>query len=335
MQTRIPAKLSFFLFILLILLYSCQKQPDKIKVILDTDTNNELDDQHALAYLLFNGRIFDVPGITVNATRSGGNIDSQYAEAKRIMELCRLFGKIPLYKGADSSFDSIYPDVYNESFDGSDAVNFIIKQSHDIKKNKLTVIAVGKLTNIALALKKDTSIAPKVRLVWLGSNYPEAGEYNLDNDTSALNFILNSQVQFEIVTVRYNRYTGTSAVSTTREEIKQKMPKKGPSIVEPVQGRDGNFYSNFGDYSVSLFENIGGYGPDFSRPLYDMAAVAIIKNPSFASSFQIPAPLFKESKWIERKSNKRVIRIWEHFDKESIMNDFYYTMNNYVLVESK
>ena len=46
----------------------------KLRVLVDTDANNELDDQHALAYLLFNGRSFDVEGITVNTTRGGGDI---------------------------------------------------------------------------------------------------------------------------------------------------------------------------------------------------------------------------------------------------------------------
>ena len=45
--------------------------PSKIKVIYDTDANNELDDQHAQAYLLFNKETFDVRGITVNATFNG------------------------------------------------------------------------------------------------------------------------------------------------------------------------------------------------------------------------------------------------------------------------
>ena len=46
----------------------------RIPVIVDTDANNELDDQHALAYVLLNGDTFDVEGVTVNATRGGGDI---------------------------------------------------------------------------------------------------------------------------------------------------------------------------------------------------------------------------------------------------------------------
>ena len=35
---------------------------DKIRIILDTDANNEQHDQHAIAYLLFNGNKFAVGG---------------------------------------------------------------------------------------------------------------------------------------------------------------------------------------------------------------------------------------------------------------------------------
>lgn len=328
-------KLSFFLVILFLFIGGCNKRPEKIRVILDTDTNNELDDQHALAYLLFNGKTFDVAGITVNSTRAGGNIDSQSEEAERIVKLCGLYGKIPVYKGADKSFDSIRTYLSETTFDGSDAVNFIIEQAHMPCKDKLVVIAVGKITNLALALSKDPSVAQKIRLVWLGSNYPEYGEYNLDNDTAAVNYILNSNVQFEIVTVRYGRYTGTSAVAVTVDEISKKMPGKGPAVDEPVQGRDGEHYKNFGDYSVSLFRHIGSYGPQSSRPLYDMAAVAIVRNPALARSFDIPAPIICNSKWVERHENTRKIRIWEHFDKAAILDDFFDSMDHYVLVNKE
>ena len=42
----------------------------RIRIILDTDTNNELDDQHAIAYLLVNQTVFDIEGLTVNKTGS-------------------------------------------------------------------------------------------------------------------------------------------------------------------------------------------------------------------------------------------------------------------------
>jgi len=36
----------------------CEAKTEKTRVILDSDANDELDDQHAIAYTLFNGTEF-------------------------------------------------------------------------------------------------------------------------------------------------------------------------------------------------------------------------------------------------------------------------------------
>ena len=91
------------------------------------------------------------------------------------------------------------------------------------------LIPIGKLTNIALALKKEPALASRVRIVWLGSNYPDPGEYNLENDEGALQFILDStSVPFEMAVVRYGKPSGTDHVRVTQEEIHARMPDKGP-----------------------------------------------------------------------------------------------------------
>ncbi|MCB8994115.1 MAG: nucleoside hydrolase [Bacteroidales bacterium] len=318
---------------LFLLFNSCSnpKTPiHKIPILIDTDANNELDDQHALAYLFFNGGTFDVAGVTVNATQNGGNVSQHYNEARRVMQLCKVFDKIPLLSGANDSFSIIRPHVRDSVFDGSDAVNFIIKEAHTKRDQKLVLVPVGKLTNIALALAKDSSIIPNIRIVWLGSNYPESGEYNLENDIEAMNFILSLDVPFEMVTVRYGKTTGSGNVSVTREEIEKAMPGKGPEV-EAVEGRHGGSFTCFGDYSVNLFENCEYYGDPPSRSLYDMTAVAIVKNPAFGQSVLIPAPAYENGKWELIPGNTRMIRIWENFDRNAILKDFYESMDSYQL----
>ncbi|WP_339712111.1 nucleoside hydrolase [Cyclobacterium amurskyense] len=317
-----------------ILTSSCHKQTNsgKHRVLLDSDANNELDDQHAMAYLFFNGDVFDVVGITVNTTRSGGNIEGHYKEARRVMDLCNVYESMPLYKGADASFQEIRPNLDQPDFDGAEAVDFIIEQAHKEADEKLILLPVGKLTNIALALEKDPSIASKVRIVWLGSNYPYAGEYNQDNDEESMNYILNTDVPFEIVLVRGGKETGTAAVSSNRAEINSIMPGKGPLANKTVIGRHGDSFDRFGDYSVSLYNNIQTYDEAGTRPLYDMAAIAIIKDPSWAEKKEIPAPILVDGEWQERPDNPRKVFIWENFNKEAIMGDFFDRMENYVLV---
>ncbi|MBN1479807.1 nucleoside hydrolase [candidate division KSB1 bacterium] len=305
----------------------------KIRVILDTDANNELDDQHAIAYLLLNGTVFDVDGITVNATRNGGDINEHAAEAERIVRLCNVFPKIKVYKGANGSFEEIQDKVDSSDFDGVEAVNYIINKAHEQASGTLVLLPVGKLTNIALALKKDPSIVNKVRIVWLGSNYPEPGEYNQVNDEPALNVLLNLDVPLECAIVRYGKSSGTDAVRVTPGDMGKNMPGAGPKISPPVIGRHGGQFSTFGDYSINLFQNTDLYGDPPSRALFDMAAVAIVKNPDWATATEIPAPILQDGQWQERSENPRKIIIWENFDREAILADFFATMQDYVLVE--
>ena len=305
--------------------------PALTRVLLDTDANNELDDQHAIAYLLFSGDAFDVEGITVNRTRGGGDVEMQAVEAERIVTLAGLRRVFPVIRGANGSFAEIAPHIREKRFDGHAAVDAIIAQAKASTSQPLVLLPVGKLTNVALALLKDPSIASKVRIVWLGSNYPEPGEYNQENDEGALQYVLDTDVPFEIALVRYGTPTGTDHVRVTREEIRQRMPGKGPRVRKPVGGRHGGKFATFGDYSVNLFDHIELSGNPPSRALFDMAAVAIVKNPAWAKPRKIPAPKLVDSKWVERPDNKRMITLWEHFDRDAIMNDFYAAMERPVL----
>jgi hypothetical protein len=242
------------------------------------------------------------------------------------MKLCQVANKIPLFRGAGKSFLDIEKDLSVDQFDGYKAVNIIIDEAKKHTKNKLVVIAVGKLTNIALALKKAPSISNNIRVVWLGGNYPEPGEYNLENDIPSMNFILGTNVDFEMVTVRYGKPSGTDAVSVTKEEVLKHMKGVGPKIETPIIGRHGGAFYRFGDYSIDLFEHVEYYGTPPSRALFDMAAVAIVKNPAWAKSSILPCPVMIDKKWVAQPNNSRKIILWEDFDKEKIINDFYQSM---------
>jgi hypothetical protein len=323
------------LSVVLLLNMACSNPSvEKMAVIIDSDANNELDDQHALAYLFLNGKTFTVPGVTVNATYNGGDIEGHRLEAERVMRLCNVYNSIPLLKGANADFEEILPNIGNEVFDGSDAVNFIIQEANKPRKEKLVLLPIGKLTNIALALAKDPSIAQKVKIVWLGSNYPERGEYNKENDVPSMNYVLSLDVPFEMVTVRYGKTSGTGFVSVTKEEVLEEMPGIGPKS-EPVEGRHGGMFTCFGDYSVDLFSHCDFYGNPPHRSLFDMAAVAILKNPAFAQKIEIPCPKLIETGWEEQPENKRMITVWENFDRGAIMADFYASMKDFQLVNSK
>ena len=328
------------------ILFSCAEAPEKTEepafrhhVIFDTDADNEVDDQHALAYLLFSGDVFAVEGVTVNATSSPvdgvtySDVSDHYDEAKRVMQLCGVWNSIPLYTGAQGSFEEIKDYIDQPDFDGHEAVDFIIEQALRERGQELILLPVGKLTNIALALLKEPAIAENVRIVWLGSNYPRPGEHNQDWCIGSMNYILDQDVPFDMVTVRYGDPSGTDAVKVTQAQILHRMPGKGPRLSEPVIGRHGGEFYTWGDYSANLFEHYGMWGNPPGRPLFDQAAVAIVRDEDWAESYEHPAPVYIEGQWIERPDNPRTITIWEWFDIYGIINDFFVSMDNYIIAE--
>ena len=306
---------------------SCAGDKGRIDVIFDSDANNELDDQHAIAYMLMNPETFNVLGITTNNTKNGGGIAGQSEEARRIVTLVGPYGKgVKVIDGAEKSFNDITGTISDPEFDGHEAVDFIIRKARRYSAaDKLTLIAVGKLTNVALAIQKAPEIIPNIRLVWLGSNYPDPGEYNLVDDIPSMNYVLDSGMQFELVTVRYRKPSGTAAVTVSRDQAVALFSGMGPHIDTPVTGRHGGEFYCFGDYSANLYSNIK-LGAGGVRSLFDVCAVAIVKNPSWAEKKEIPAPTMVDGKWVERPGNSNVVTIWENFDRIGIVSDFFKTI---------
>jgi hypothetical protein len=117
-------------------------------------------------------------------------------------------------------------------------------------------------------------------------------------------------------------------VKVTKEEAATKLPGLGSHINTPIIGRHGGSFNNFGDYATNLFEHIDFHGDPPGRALFDMAAVAIVKDPSWASSTEIPCPKMVDKMWVEQAENKRKVKIWQNFEKEKIMADFYKSLAN-------
>jgi len=314
------------LFILIAIFGICACENDtRPEVIFDTDANNELDDQHAIAYLLMNDDIFNIAAITTNVTAKDGGIQAQVDEAERVAKL--VDKKVDILPGATEKFEEILPNIGRERFDGCESVNRIIEVAdRHTPDNPLILIAVGKMTNVALALAKKPEIIPNIRLVFLGTNFPSyENEWNVVNDIPALNYVLSTDIRFEIVTVRYSEPTGTDAVRISIDQVRSDFAGIGPKV-DPTPGRHSGEFTNFGDYSVSLFENIQLH-ENGTRALYDLVTVAIVKNPSWGTPTEIPAPYLEGNEWIIQNDNPRKITLWTDFNRDAIIGDFILTID--------
>lgn len=306
-----------------------EQRVEKIRLLIDSDANNETDDQHAIAYALFSDEVFDVEGITVNQTHNGGDVDAQMEEAVRVVKLCGFHSDMLMYKGANGGFEEILPYISEPDFDGHEAVDFIIRQAKKAADSKLILLPIGKLTNVALALAKDPSIIPHIKVVWLGSHYPKPGEYNLISDPDSVRYVLDCPVEFEMVTVRLGDPSGTWGLRVLQDEIFNEMPDLGPHISEPVTGRHGGEFFCFGDYSADLFFHAPQNGTPPGRSLFDVGAVAVVKNPEWATATEVARPALIETRWDERPDNPLKMLLWENFNKDAILADFFRTMKNH------
>ena len=299
----------------------------RMKILIDTDANNELDDQHALAYAFTNPNTFEVVGVTVNNTFNGNGIQGQYDEALRILTLFNLQDSLPLIKGATGNYEDILPTLNQPDHDGHAAVDFIIEEALKMKNERLILVPVGKLTNVALALQKEPAIIDKVKVVWMGTNYPDPGEYNMINDLSAVNPVIESKVPLEIIPARYGKPTASDAVKVTPGEIMEKMKDRGPRAQSAIIGRNGGTFRHFGNYSINLFQNIELYGDPPARAMFAMVALAVLKNPDWGVASRISAPLLQGEGWKQRIGNRHTIIIWDRFNRDEIINDFFQQMN--------
>ena len=98
-------------------------------------------------------------------------------------------------------------------------------------------------------------------------------------------------------------------------------------IMIPV-GLDKEWYYWLSWLWIGLPEDVRDY-------LYDMAAAAIVKTPSWASVKEMPAPILQNNTQVERPGNPHKIKVWENFEKDAILEDFYNTMEHYVLAGSE
>ena len=186
---------------------------DKIKIILDTDIGDDIDDAFALEYAIKEGH-FDILGVTTVYK----NCLQRAEMAKKILHLHKM-DDVPVYCGYDKPMvepiKKFLCEHYNE--DGSidllsyekdldtyqvyknGAIDFII---NTIKANPHEVVlyGLGPMTNIAYAIKKDPEAMKLVKeIILMSGNRDGILEYNLMIDPEAAQIVYDSGLPVRLV----------------------------------------------------------------------------------------------------------------------------------------
>lgn len=164
--------------------------------MLDTDTKNEIDDQYAIAYAYLSKSLklealYAAPFKNKEFVTAESGMIASYEEILRVQSLLN-DKTTPVFRGATrflsdcNSFENLV---------SNDAVDDLIERSKAYAP--LYVGAIGALTNIALALQKDPSLAERIVVIWLGGHPEEWStnrEFNLVGDIKAAQVVMDSHV---------------------------------------------------------------------------------------------------------------------------------------------
>ena len=165
----------------------------KVRVIIDTDAACEADDPFAIAHALMCQK-FDVRAIFAEQFNREGSTRQSYEEILTVLRAMKK--EVPAFMGEETKISE-----KKQGEEVSPAADFLIEEAMRVDEKPLFVLCIGAITNVASAMMKKKEIAKHMTIVWIGGqghehSTPEVREFNAGNDVEAINYVLNSGVNF-------------------------------------------------------------------------------------------------------------------------------------------
>ncbi len=288
----------------------------KSNVILDTDISNEVDDQFALCYLVKSLQNINLEAITIAPFMGSGyaptgsledGTNLSFSTAENILDMLNASElKNILYKGATKYFF--------ESKQINTATEEIIRIAR--KNEHTTIVAIGAITNVALALNYAPEIANKVNVIWLGGNSflsEKNNEFNFRQDVEAVRYVFNSGVKLIVIPCR----NVASNLTTTIYELEHYLKDFG---------KIGNYLCNiFKDCKKSYRktpEDIIGE----SKTLWDLSAIGYLLNKNWFKTCEISCPEILNDTSYKFTKNRHKITFVNDLNRHEIYKDFFIKM---------
>lgn len=285
---------------------SCEStlpQDDRIKLIIDADTANEVDDLFAIVRALSEPSL-DVLGICsaqfhTSPLASDTTVLESQAMNQDIVRLLNL-PNIPLPVGSNR------PMVTNKKAAPSQASRFIIDQVKQLDaREMLHVVVLGSCTNVASAILEDPTIIPQISVDYIGfwhdaeTNTYDKKEFNSGNDTIAVNLLLNTEgLDFNVMTASTCQH-----LVFDRSNVEEQLNGKGP----------------IADYMIKRWNSFDRWWTEEDPEkqqwiMWDVAIIEALINPHLA---------IKETFTTPPENTKRYIEAYTHIEVESMKMEFW------------
>lgn len=330
--------------------------PEKIRLVIDSDAKNEIDDQFAISWALRSPERFSVEAVYAVPfshtvfQHNIGNLDydiierpevgmeQSYAEIKKLYRLLGLNPEGKVFRGAER-----YLPATGEPVD-SEAVRDLIARAM-CSEETLYVAAIGAATNIASALMIEPQLKEKIVVIWLGGQplyFNHGYEFNLGQDIRAAQYLFACGVPLIWVPCM----NVASLLSFSDDEARCKLNGKsaiGTYLTDIILGQfsDLDKARNRAKYHRCLqlrgredrdeeyFAQFPSNHVAWSRTVWDVATIACLKNPGWTQSTLIPSPILRDDcTWDTTQSHGHAIRVVNYCQRDLIFGDLVACLNH-------
>ena len=278
-------------------------QTEKINVILDTDIFNECDDQFALSYLIKSQDRFNIEAITIAPYQHDNELsidegqEKSYHEVLKICSWLNFNTENKVFKGSTGYIQ----DGYNET---NEAVDKIIEIA--MKNEKTYLMAIGAITNVAMAITKEPKIIDRVEVIWLGGHSAlskDNDEFNFRQDVQAVRKVFESKVKLTVIPAK----NVASNLRTSIYELEHFLKGKNELC----------------DYLCQRFYNDGTHGIQERRVIWDISAIAYLINKNWFETSQVNCPNINEDGTYKLNTNNHLITMVDFLNCDMIFRDMF------------
>jgi len=278
----------------------------KVRMVLDTDTFNEIDDQFAVVYALHSPdsvqveAFYAAPFFNSLSTGPLDGMEKSYNEIVKILGILKR-EDIPVYRGSDRYLAG--PNAPTES---DAARNLVERAMSSDPSDPLYVLSIGAITNVASAILMEPRIIERIVVVWLGGHalhWPDTREFNLHQDIHAARVVFDSGVPVVLAPCM----GVASHLQTTLSEIEDYVKDSGP----------------IGAYLHETYRNCADDHYGYSRVIWDIAVVAWLIDPEWCPSVVVPSPRVSEdARWIHDPT-RHPIRSFYYIHRDKVFKDLF------------
>ena len=277
----------------------------KLRVVLDTDTYNEVDDQFAVAQMLLSPDRLAVEALYAapfSNSRSDGPLDGMeksYDEILRLLQRLDVSAEGFVFRGSTRYLSCL------EDPEESEAARDLVDRAMN-GEGLLYVAAIGAITNVAAAILLEPRIIERIVLVWLGGqplHWPSAREFNLGQDLQASRLVFDCGVPLVLIPCQ----GVASLLLTTVAELERYVSGRGA----------------IGDF---LVETVRGYSADhyaWSKVIWDIAAIGYLLEPRWVPTDLVPSPILTDQFTWSVDHSRHLIRVATHVHRDPIFRDLF------------